>query len=80
VISTIRLLKIAQLCDKLHADATYKLNFQGYPVIIFGVTDQSKKFYVTCICLCSNETTEDLKYMFRSLKDASSRLNIQLNF
>jgi hypothetical protein len=38
-ITTKRLLQIASRSKKIHADATYKLVWQGFPVLIVGTTD-----------------------------------------
>lgn len=70
VISTQRLLKncigITQLC----VDATYKLNWQGYPFLVVGTVDRWKKFHALAFACCTNETTEDFAFMFHSMIDA----------
>jgi hypothetical protein len=44
--------EITHLC----ADATYKLIWQGYPVLIVGSTDQAKRFHPLGLAVCMNET------------------------
>ena len=55
VISTIRLLQHCRNSNRLHADATYKVNWEGMPVLIAGVTDQNRRFHPVCLAVCSNE-------------------------
>lgn len=45
VVSTKRLLRNAIGCHHVHADATYKLVWQGFPVLVLGTTDNDRKFH-----------------------------------
>lgn len=45
-ISTPRFLKMSAKAETLHADGTYKLIIQGYPVIIVGSSDMARKFHM----------------------------------
>ena len=56
------------------ADATYKLIWQGYPVLIVGTTDKEKKFHPFGLAVCMNETEEDFSFIFRSLKLTVNRI------
>ena len=42
----------------LHIDATYRLNWQGYPVIIVGVSSATGKFFGSLSVLSSHEDSE----------------------
>ncbi|CAF2148675.1 unnamed protein product [Rotaria magnacalcarata] len=44
-ITTKRLLQIAARSKKTHADATYKLVWQGFPILIAGTTDLDRHFH-----------------------------------
>mgnify|MGYP002790673476 FL=1 len=55
----------------IHADATYKLTWQGFPILVCGTTDSNRKFHPFGITVCTNEKTEDFKFMFRSLIDGN---------
>ena len=44
-LSTKRLLKLGAKTKNVHADATYKLIWQGYPVLIVGYSDADRKFH-----------------------------------
>lgn len=63
------LLKNAKYTYHLHADGTYKLNWQGYPVIVVGTTDRDRHFHCFGISVCSAETEDDYKFTFNSIKN-----------
>lgn len=44
VVSSKQLLSNAIKANKVHADATYKLIWQGFPVLVVGFTDMHRKF------------------------------------
>lgn len=73
-VSTKCLLKTAVNSEKLHADATYKLIWQGFPVLIIGTSDWHRKFHPIGICVSSNERTIDFEFMFRTLKNIVNEL------
>lgn len=66
--STKRLLRTALLSKVIHADGTYKLTIQGFPVIVVGVSDLSKHFHLSGMAICTNEAAADYKFLFESLK------------
>lgn len=51
-------------------DATYKLNWNGFPPVVLGTVDRRKKFYPLLYACMSHETTEDYSFVFESLKNA----------
>ena len=67
-ISTKRLLRNSLLLKNLHADATYKLIWQGFPVLTVGMSDYDRHFHITGLAVCSNEKTSDFKFLFKSIK------------
>lgn len=69
VLTTRKLLKLACSIDILHADATYKLIWQGFPVLIIGTTNKNRKFYPLCLGVSTNEQEEDFEMMFSGLKE-----------
>lgn len=74
------LLKSAVEVNKVHCDSTYKLIWQGYPVVQIGTTDAQRKFHPFGLAVCTHETTEDYKFVFRSLKMAIfEKFNADLN-
>lgn len=72
---------MAGLTDKLHADATYKLIWQGFPVLVCGTTDMGRHFHPFGVGVCVNERQEDFKFIFQTIKDSARRIfNTELNF
>lgn len=51
-------------------DATYKLNWNGFPLIVLGTVDRQKRFHPLLYACASHETTEDYSFVFESLKNA----------
>lgn len=58
-------------CIILHADATYKCVWQGYPVLIVGTTDADRHFHHFGLAICMNEATADFEFVFSALKKGS---------
>ena len=58
IFSTKRLISFLTKSDVLHIDATYRLNWQGYPVMIVGVSSATGKFFGSMSVLSSHEDSE----------------------
>ncbi|CAF1550987.1 unnamed protein product [Adineta ricciae] len=67
-ISSLRLLNITLLSSHINADATYKLVWQGFPVLVVGTTDLKKSFHPFGLSICSNEKTKDFEFIFKSIQ------------
>jgi hypothetical protein len=52
----------------IHADATYKLIWQGFPVLVVGTTNRKREFYTFGVAVCTNEQTEDFIFLFNALR------------
>lgn len=77
--STQRLLGNSIGATVLVVDATYKLNWQGYPFLIVGAVDRAKKFHALAYACTTNEKTEDYTFFFQTLIDAVKQVhNVQL--
>ncbi len=48
----------------IQTDGTYKLNWQGAPVLIVGTTDRNRSFHPFGIATCSREAHLDYKFLF----------------
>lgn len=48
-------------------DATYKLNWQGYLVMVIGTSDRNNVFYKFGIAVCKGETANDFAFIFQAL-------------
>lgn len=68
-VSTKLLLRQAADSTNLHTDATYKLVWQGFPVLQIGMTDSDRKFHPFGLAMCTNERADDFEFLFRALKD-----------
>ena len=56
---------------QIHLDATYKLIWQGYPVLTIGITDSNRKFHVLGYGVTStDENTTDFVFLLEALKTA----------
>lgn len=51
-------------------DATYKLNWHGFPLIVFGTVDRLKRFHPIAYACTTHETTADYEFVFSSFRDA----------
>ncbi|XP_043210565.1 uncharacterized protein LOC122375318 [Amphibalanus amphitrite] len=71
--TTRKLLRLAAKSDVVHVDATYKLNWNGCPVLITGVTDRQGKFFPSLYSVTSTETTEDYAALLLCLKESVER-------
>ena len=66
--STKRLITQAFDSKVLHCDATYKLVWEGMPVLIIGTTDSDRHFHPFGMAICSNEKTDDFVFVYDSLR------------
>lgn len=64
----------------IHADGTYKLNWQGLPVLVVGTTDRQRKFVLGGIAVCIGETEEDYKFVFDALAKFYANNGVQYEF
>jgi hypothetical protein len=74
-LTTKRLLSIAIKSNKIHADATYKLIWQGFPVLIVGTTDLDRKFHPICLSVCTEEKQKDFEFIFKAIRDGLFKLD-----
>ena len=66
VLSTRRLLLFTSLLSLIQIDATYKLVWQGYPVIIAGTSDKNNVFHPFLLAVTNGESTEDFTFVFEA--------------
>ncbi|CAF2802135.1 unnamed protein product [Rotaria sp. Silwood2] len=67
-VTTKNLMKNCLNSNHVCADATYKLIWQGYPVLMVGTTDKQCAFHPFGIALCINEQTTDFEFIFKSVQ------------
>ena len=56
------------------SDATYKIVYEGYPVLTIGTTDKSKIFHPFGLAITYEEQTEDFEFVFKSIKETIARI------
>jgi hypothetical protein len=71
-------MKNASKSNKIHADATYQLIFEGCPVLMDEYTDLDRHFHPFGINVCSNKKTKDFIFIFKALIDIAKNLNVEL--
>ena len=64
VLKTKRLLSFLSKSDTIHVDATYRLNWQRYPVMIVEVSNSVGKFYGSFTVLSSQEDCQTWTEIF----------------
>ena len=62
VLSTRRLLALCKKSPMLQCDATYKLVWQGYSVLLARTTDRDRVFHPFALAITKGETTEDFQF------------------
>lgn len=73
------LIQNACVAVSFNADATYKLLWQGFPVLVVGTTDLNKKFHLIGVAVTTNEKEEDFRFMFDAVsKCAGDLLNVSV--
>lgn len=73
-VSTKTLLRNAVELERIHTDATYKINWQGYPVLLIGMTDSNRKFHPFGVCVATHECAADFESLFQTLKNSVEQL------
>ena len=68
VMTTKHLLRSLSGSKVIQVDATYKVNWNGYPVIVAVIADTNKAFYPCVISVVASEAAEDYAFVMRALK------------
>ncbi|CAF1343176.1 unnamed protein product, partial [Rotaria sordida] len=64
------------MSQHIHADATYKLIWQGFPVLVIGTIDLNKAFHPFGLAICTNEKkTKDFEFIFNSIQIDMQKIN-----
>jgi hypothetical protein len=57
-----------------HLDSTYKITKNSYPLLIFGVSDVNRKFFLLAAFIVSQTTAEIVKHCISSLQSTAANL------
>ena len=79
IFSTKKLLKHFSKSDVVHLDATYRLNWQGFPVMIIGVSSSTGKFYGCLTVLSSHEDTEAWNEIYKFIHSMDIHPKIRMS-
>lgn len=76
IATTKRLLANSARSIILHADTTYKIVIQRYPILNFGTTDKdnTQHFHLMAMMISKYERTDDFAFAFKALKDGVLRI------
>lgn len=74
--TTRRLLQNAANVESICVDATYKLNWNGYPLLVCGTVDKNKSFNLISLACCSNEKEADFSFLFKCTRNAFRKTHI----
>ena len=78
VLTTKRLMQSLSDANKaqtgcLHVDATYKLVWQGYPILVLALSDANHKMFPCALGIMSNEDTEAFQFLFSTLQTETEK-------
>ncbi|CAF2911546.1 unnamed protein product [Rotaria sp. Silwood2] len=77
-LSSVRFLNIGSVASHINAGATFKLVWQGFPVLVIGTTDLSKAFHPLGLAICSNEKAEDFELICNALQIGMQKIKKNL--
>ena len=77
--ATKKSLELMKSSMTLHVDATYRLLWQGYPVLICGFTSSTGIFFGTMAVLSSHEDSESWREVYNFIHDQGLHCKIQAN-
>ncbi|CAF0978500.1 unnamed protein product [Brachionus calyciflorus] len=83
IITTKKLIKIldSKFSDYdsiFHIDSTYKINKNGFPLVIISRSDINRQLHPIIFMLTSHEQTSDYLYFYESIQDLCTKMRINL--
>jgi hypothetical protein len=60
-----------------HIDGTYRITIYGFPLVVYGVSDQTGRFHPVCYMITSHETQEDFEYFFQGINDLCNEMGLE---
>lgn len=76
LITTKRLLLNSEESNIIHADTTYKMTIQRYPIIVIGTTDldTSQHFHLLGFMFSRTQNADDFGFAFRTINEAMKKV------
>ena len=62
-----------------HQDYTYKITKNGFPLLVFGISDQAHRFHPIAFGIMSHEQEIDFEEFYKGLIDLSKKFYIAFN-
>ena len=62
-----------------HIDGTYKITRNGFPLVVYGVTDIQGHFHPICFFVSSHENESDYKCFYDGLIKLADLLDLEYN-
>ena len=78
VFATGKTLSLLKSGNQLHVDATYRLVWQGYPVLVCGVSSPTGKFFGTMSVLSSNEDSSSWSELYRFIHNLDNHFRFRM--
>jgi len=60
-----------------HIDGTYRITTHGFPLIVYGISDQVGRFHPVSFMLTSHETIVDFDVFYKGFSDLAIFFNIE---
>lgn len=73
-----KLLSNIVISDLLCIDTTHKVTTTNLPLYVIGTIDRGKHFHFVAVGCCTKEQTEDFRFIFSAVKEASFQIGIHL--
>ena len=70
-------MQIVELEVLFHIDGTYKITIQGFPLVVFGVSDMHGRYHPIAFMLTSNEKPIEFSVFYEALKVESESLYLE---
>ena len=60
-----------------HIDGTYKITSYGYPLVVYGISDQCGQFHPGAIMVTSHESEKDFVNLYEGLINLFDKFDIE---
>ena len=60
-----------------HVDGTYRITTNGFPLLVYGISEQAGQFHPICLMITSHEKTKDFTLFYRGLVNLALELKLE---